>query len=96
MLGTGELLQAGDYRLSLTTHYENDPLVLFHNGTEVGVLVRHRATAHLAAAYGAWGWLELGAQVPVLLLQRGDDLSAQGLGKPEGGPAPGTPRRPFA
>ncbi|HYI02292.1 immunoglobulin-like domain-containing protein, partial [Hyalangium sp.] len=91
LLGTGELPSAGDYRFSLTTHYENDPLVLFQNGTEVGVVVRHRATAHLAASYGLWGWLELGAQVPVLLLQRGDDLTGQGIGKPEGGLSPGTP-----
>jgi|GEM_PF-973076 len=91
LLGTGELLPEGDYRLSLTTHYQKDPLVLFQNGTQVGVVVRHRATAHLAAAYGLWGWLELGAQVPVVLFQRGDDLTARGVGRPEGGLAAGTP-----
>ena len=91
LLGTGELLTDGEYRLSLTTHYENDPLVLFQNGEKLGVVVGHRATAHLAAAYGLWGWVELGAQVPVLLLQRGDDLTAHGVGRPEGGLTPGTP-----
>jgi outer membrane protein OmpA-like peptidoglycan-associated protein len=91
LMGTGELLQNGDYRFSLTTHYQKDPLVLFHNGTEVGVVVRHRATAHLAAAYGVGGWLELGAQVPVVFLQRGDDLTDRGVGQPAGGVAAGTP-----
>jgi outer membrane protein OmpA-like peptidoglycan-associated protein len=91
LLGTGELLPGGGHRLSLTTHYENDPLVLFQNGEKMGVVVRHRATAHLAGAYGLWGWVELGAQVPILLLQRGDDLAAHGIGRPEGGLTPGTP-----
>jgi len=91
LLGTGELLEHGDYRFSLTTHYQKDPLVLFQNGTEVGVVVRHRATAHLAAAYGLGGWLELGAQVPVVFLQRGDDLTDRGVGQPAGGVSAGTP-----
>ncbi|MBN1206628.1 MAG: OmpA family protein [Myxococcaceae bacterium] len=91
LLGTGELLPDGDYRLSLTTHYEKDPLVLLQNGRQVGVVVRHRTTAHLAAAYGLWGRLELGAQVPLVLFQRGDDLTARGVGGLEGGVAPGTP-----
>ncbi len=91
LLGTGELLPDGGHRFSVTTHYENDPLVLFQNGEKMGVVVQHRATAHLAAAYGLWGWVELGAQVPMLLLQRGDDLAAHGIGKLERGPTPGTP-----
>ena len=91
LLGTGELLEPGDYRFSLTTHYQKDPLVLFQNGSEVGVVVRHRATAHLAAAYGVNRWLELGAQIPVVFLQRGDDLTARGVGQPADGIAAGTP-----
>jgi uncharacterized protein (TIGR03382 family) len=91
LMGTGELLSDGDYRLSLTTHYEKDPLVLFQNGRSVGVVVRHRTTAHLAAAYGLWGRLELGAQVPVVLFQRGDDLTARGIGRLSESVAVGTP-----
>ncbi|WP_157231851.1 immunoglobulin-like domain-containing protein [Hyalangium minutum] len=91
LLGTGELMDPGDYRFSLTTHYQKDPLVLYENGTEMGVLVRHRATAHLAAAYGVNKWLEVGAQLPVVFLQRGDDLTGMGVGQPKGGVAAGTP-----
>uniref|UniRef100_UPI001CCF63C4 immunoglobulin-like domain-containing protein n=1 Tax=Hyalangium gracile TaxID=394092 RepID=UPI001CCF63C4 len=91
VVGTGELLPEGAYRFSLTTHYEKDPLVLFQNGERLGIVVRHRATAHLSAAYGLWGRVELGAQVPLLLLQRGEDLTEHGVGRPEGGVAPGTP-----
>jgi uncharacterized protein (TIGR03382 family) len=91
LLGTGELLPHGDYRFSLTAHYQKDPLVLFQDGEELGTVVRHRATAHLAAAYGLWGRLEIGAQVPVVFLQRGDDLTGLGVGQPKGGLAAGTP-----
>jgi outer membrane protein OmpA-like peptidoglycan-associated protein len=91
LLGTGELLSHGDYRFSLTTHYQKDPLILYQNGEEMGTVVRHRATAHLGAAYGLWGRLEIGAQVPVVLLQRGDNLTDLGVGQPKGGLAAGTP-----
>jgi outer membrane protein OmpA-like peptidoglycan-associated protein len=91
LVGMGEPLPDGDYRFSLTAHYENDPLLLFENGQQVGAVVRHRATTHLTAAYGLWGWLELGAQMPVVLIQGGDDLTAQGVGGLSDGPAVGTP-----
>jgi fimbrial isopeptide formation D2 family protein len=92
LIGTGELLPEHAYRFALTTHYENDPLVLYQNGTPRGVVVRHRATAHLSVAYGLWKRLELGAQVPLVLLQRGDDLSALHVGSPRQGMSLGTPQ----
>nr|QKW93706.1 flagellar motor rotation protein MotB [Vitiosangium cumulatum]QKW93736.1 flagellar motor rotation protein MotB [Vitiosangium cumulatum] len=91
LLGTGELLQKGGYRLSLTGHYENDPLVLYLDGERVGSVVKHRMTGHLTAAYGLLDRLEVAVQVPVLLMQRGDDLTASGVGQPKDGIALGTP-----
>ncbi|ADO68123.1 OmpA family protein [Stigmatella aurantiaca] len=91
LLGTGELLREGGFRFSLTGHYENDPLVLFDDGERVGPVVQHRVTGHLAGAYGISDRLEVQLQVPVLLLQRGDDLTARGVGRPEEGLALGTP-----
>jgi outer membrane protein OmpA-like peptidoglycan-associated protein len=91
LLGTGEVLKGGGYRFSLTGHYQNDPLVLFVNGERVGSVVKHRVTGHLAGAYGLTSWLELSAQVPVLLMQRGDDLTARGVGRPAEGFGLGTP-----
>ncbi|MDC0714125.1 OmpA family protein [Stigmatella sp. ncwal1] len=91
LLGTGEVLNRGGYRFSLTGHYQKDPLVLFKDGEELGALVSQRVTAHLAAAYGLFNWLELGVQVPVLVTQGGDDLTAFGLEKPAEGLALGTP-----
>jgi outer membrane protein OmpA-like peptidoglycan-associated protein len=91
LLGTGEMLPGGGYRFSLTGHYENDPLVLFEDGQRVGSVVGHRVTGHLAGAYGITRWLEMSVQVPVLLMQRGDDLTGRGVGRPAEGLALGTP-----
>ncbi|WP_224372265.1 immunoglobulin-like domain-containing protein [Hyalangium versicolor] len=91
VLGTGELLPDGAYRVSLTGHYENDPLVFVQNGERLGSVVHYRATAHFSAAYGLMDKLEIGVQIPFLLSQRGDDLTARGLARPAEGPALGTP-----
>jgi outer membrane protein OmpA-like peptidoglycan-associated protein len=91
LLGTGELLPDGAWRLSLTAHHENEPLVLFHDGVRVGSVVAHRNTAHLSAAYGLKDRLELGVQLPMLILQGGDDLSPRGITRPREGLALGTP-----
>ncbi|MDY7226324.1 OmpA family protein [Hyalangium rubrum] len=91
LVGTGELLPDGDYRLSLTSHYESNPLVLFRNGSRLGAMVGYRATAHLGAAYGLWDRFEFAAQIPVVLSQRGDDLTPYGAGIPRRGLSLGTP-----
>ncbi|HYH96591.1 OmpA family protein [Hyalangium sp.] len=91
LLGTGEQLPSGGYRFSLTGHYQNDPLVLFQDGERVGAVVKHRVTGHLAGAYALSERLELAAQVPVLFMQSGDDLTARGVGTPREGLALGTP-----
>jgi len=89
LVGNGELMAPGGLNISLLGHYQNLPLVL-SDGSQVLEVVRHRATGLLAASYGVLPWLELGAQVPFVLWQEGDDpqqvglalLSAQGLGTP--------------
>ena len=82
VMGTGELLPTGGFRLSLLGHYEKDPLVLYADGTPVGAVVGDRAMAHLLAAWAPLRWLELGLQVPLVVWQRGDDLTAQGIAAP--------------
>ncbi|WP_414640970.1 OmpA family protein [Archangium sp.] len=82
LMGTGELLQEGGFRLSLAGQYENDPLVMYREGNRLGSVVGDRVTAHLLAAWAPMRWLELGVQLPVVAWQRGDDLSAQGIGAP--------------
>jgi OOP family OmpA-OmpF porin len=91
VLGTGEVLTHGGYRFSFTGHYQHDPLALFKDGVKQGSLVKGRITGNLMAAYGLFNWLELSAQVPLLLTQSGDDLTQFGLEKPAAGPGLGTP-----
>jgi outer membrane protein OmpA-like peptidoglycan-associated protein len=81
VLGTGELMPAGDYRLSVVGHYQHDPFV-FSRGSEVRSIVGSRATLHLAAAYAPFSWLELGVQLPVVAFQHGADLSDEGFARP--------------
>jgi OOP family OmpA-OmpF porin len=83
VMGTGELLPEGGFRLSLLGHYENDPLVLYANGEPVGAVVGDRVMAHVLAAWAPLRWLELGLQLPVVVWQRGDDLGAQGIAAPD-------------
>jgi OOP family OmpA-OmpF porin len=81
VLGTGELMPAGDFRLSAVGHYQHNPLV-FSRGGQVLPIVGSRATLHLAAAYAPFSWIELGVQLPVIALQTGADLSGEGLVRP--------------
>jgi outer membrane protein OmpA-like peptidoglycan-associated protein len=84
LMGTGELLPAGGFRLSLAGQYENDPLVMYREGNRVGSVVGDRVTAHLLAAWAPMRWLEVGVQLPLVAWQRGDDLTGQGVGAPAG------------
>ncbi|MFL5349017.1 MAG: OmpA family protein, partial [Hyalangium sp.] len=82
VVGMGELLQAGQFRLSAVGHYSHRPLLLFVDNTTYAV-VGGRTTMHLAAAYAVTNWLELGAQLPVVASQWGGDLSAENILRPE-------------
>ncbi len=81
VLGTGELLPVGELRVSTVGHYQHNPLVL-SRGSAVYQIVGNRLSTHVSAAYSLTNWLELGAQLPLVALQRGMDLSAQGLSSP--------------
>ncbi|MET0401905.1 MAG: OmpA family protein [Cystobacter sp.] len=88
LVGTGELLPQGGLRLSSVGQYQQDPLVLYaysatgNASTRVGSRVSNRLTAHLVAAYALTQRLEVGAQIPLLAFQRGDNLSDQGFARP--------------
>lgn len=72
LVGTGELLQAGQLRLSAVGHYSYKPLVLSRVGQEDIPIVGSRSTMHVAAAYALTNWLQVGAQFPVVAQQVGD------------------------
>ncbi|AKI99981.1 outer membrane protein OmpA-like peptidoglycan-associated protein [Archangium gephyra] len=82
LMGTGELLPKGGFRLSLAGQYENDPLVMYRNGNRLGSVVGNRVTGHLLAAWAPMQWLELGLQLPLVVWQSGDDLGAQNIAAP--------------
>ncbi|RYZ39740.1 MAG: OmpA family protein [Myxococcaceae bacterium] len=81
VLSTGDLLPAGQFRVGLTAHYENKPLVLLENDEEQSVIISNRVTAHVSAAYALTNWLEVGAQVPIMS-QWGPETSAVGVNRP--------------
>ncbi|MDY7232352.1 OmpA family protein [Hyalangium rubrum] len=81
VLSGAELLSARELRVVLVGHYQRKPLSVYSEGQRLS-LVKDRATAVLALAYGVLPWLELGAGLPVVALQQGDDLTAQGISSP--------------
>ncbi|MBM7113238.1 OmpA family protein [Archangium primigenium] len=82
VVGTGELLPPGGFRLSLAGHYQRNPLVLYADGNRVGTLVSDRVLGHLLLAWTPLTWLELDAHLPLVAWQRGEDLSGRGFGAP--------------
>ena len=81
VLSTGDLLPAGQFRVGLTAHYQNRPLVLVEDGVRQGVIISDRVTAHLSAAYSFTNWLEVGAQVP-FMAQWGPETTGLGVTPP--------------
>lgn len=76
---TGDGLEPMRLRVSLLGHYEHRPLIYTVDGVEAGALVGSRWTAHLVAGVGLHQYLEVGLQLPLVLSQSGDDLSAYGV-----------------
>src|SRR5689334_17015645 len=63
-VGTGELLPAGTWKVSLWGHYEHRPLLFLREGRVVEV-VSGRTTATVTGAYSFLDWLELDASLPL-------------------------------
>lgn len=90
VMRNGELLVPGGLSVGLLGQYQQLPLVLL-NGERRLEIVRNRASSVLSGSYGLLPWLEVGAQIPIVLWQHGDDpstvgltpLASQGLGTPE-------------
>src|SRR5512147_1807010 len=93
VVGDGEVMPTGEFRGSLTFHYERQPMVLTDVGTlrgrglfwekgRVGDLVKDRITAHLNFAVTLVSRLELGVGLPLVGYQGGDSLIPLGFRKP--------------
>jgi outer membrane protein OmpA-like peptidoglycan-associated protein len=79
LLGTGDILAPGDLRLLLAVQYQRDPLVFVRSGVRQGAVIGRRFSSHFSVAYGLTRSVELALQLPVILSQAGDDLSAEGI-----------------
>ena len=91
VVGTGRTLDPGVVRVSLQAHYEHLPLNFSRRwdpGVNNGGLVENKLTGHLTAAIGVLPWLQLGAQLPYIIGQRGQTFlhtpppDGQGLDAP--------------
>jgi outer membrane protein OmpA-like peptidoglycan-associated protein len=92
LVGAGDVLPAHEYRLSLTGHYEHDPLVYVDSaGQRLATVVGSRVTAQLTGAYSVSRRIELGLQLPIVAWQgRSQGLEDVGLVAPQS-TALGTP-----
>ena len=82
---TGDTLPRYRFRATLGIHYENNPLVYYRDTTRVGALVAHRAQLHLGLGFGITSWLQLAAELPMVIAQTGDDLTqSAGTVSPDG------------
>ncbi|HEX4621847.1 MAG TPA: thrombospondin type 3 repeat-containing protein, partial [Myxococcaceae bacterium] len=79
ILDTGGTLPPSALRLLTALQYQRDPLVFDVNGQRVGAMVGYRLTGYVGAAYGLTENIELALQVPIVLDQGGDTLTAEGL-----------------
>jgi uncharacterized repeat protein (TIGR01451 family) len=73
-VGGGDLLAPKDWRISASLGYQYAPLKYFESGRLKATLVDHRLTATLNGAASVLPWLELGATVPVVLMQNGESV----------------------
>ncbi len=81
-LDTADLLPNRALRMTVFGHYQQNPLVLVTPTQQFGALIGSRVSAHVAAAFGVTDWLEIGSHIPVVLFQRGDNLTQQGIASP--------------
>ncbi len=71
VVGGADLLSPSDFRVAAAFGYQNAPLKYFENGGLRASLVEHRVTGWLSGSFGVTRWLELGANLPVILFQSG-------------------------
>lgn len=81
LVSTGELLPKGAMRVSVVGHYQHN-LLGVARGQKVVQLIGNRLTTNLAGAWAPTNRIELEAQVPLVALQRGTDLSSEGVAQP--------------
>lgn len=81
LLSSGELMVPGGLRLMVLGNYQMRPLVLLNQEHRLEA-VQHRVVGLLSGTYAALSWLEVGAQLPVVLWQDGANLASANLASP--------------
>ncbi|MCA9517325.1 MAG: transporter, partial [Myxococcales bacterium] len=77
-VSTSRMLERWRFAVGLTTHAAGESLSVVRtdaDGTRVANLVDDRVTSELSLALGLFGHISLGAVLPVVLTQTGDDLA---------------------
>ena len=82
VVGMGELLQAGQFRVSAVGHYSHKPLLLHWDGKDYEI-IGGRTTMHVAGTYAVTNWLQVGAQLPVVAVQKIGELPEAGMANPK-------------
>ncbi|HYO55257.1 flagellar motor protein MotB [Archangium sp.] len=85
VVGTGRTLDPGVVRVSVQAHYEHLPLNFARTwDPKLNVVssVESKLTGHVTAAVGVLPWLQLGAQLPYIIVQRGNTFRS--LPPPDG------------
>jgi outer membrane protein OmpA-like peptidoglycan-associated protein len=83
IINSGDVLKPQHLRIGIWGHYLRDGLVLNTAGARVGSVVGNRVTGHLIGHYGISEYFDVGLQLPLVLSQDGDDLTARGLSRIE-------------
>ncbi|MEZ4339441.1 MAG: OmpA family protein [Sandaracinaceae bacterium] len=83
------VLHDGSFNVGLLGHYDHSPLVVRNeSGERIYAIVGHQASMHVFGAFGLFEYLEIGADLPIILSQEGDaiptipgfDVGAQDVG----------------
>lgn len=78
-LAPGEILEKSAWGAGVDLDYARNPLVLRVDGQRSAATVSNLAVAHVKGAVGLFGWLELGAALPIVGYLGGDDVATAGL-----------------
>lgn len=77
----GEVGMAGSWDLGLALGVADDALVVEDlEGNRMGSLVDHRVGGDLVGAYAITNWLQLGADLPLVLSQSSNQMAVSGVG----------------
>ncbi|MCA9578008.1 MAG: OmpA family protein [Myxococcales bacterium] len=95
-VSSADLLENGSFELGLLAHYDTRPLVMRSaDGSRLYAIIDQQASLHLLGAVGIAGRLELGLDIPVIVMQRGDTIPTLpnfDVGAPDAGAGPGEAR----